>query len=241
MSNEAVDPDIAARRLARESLAGNDPTGWFERLYSAAEDGEAVVPWDRGTANILLADWTATACPDGTGERALVVGAGTGWDAELISTTATTPPPSTSRRLRSRQRGGRTPVPLCAIRPRICSTHPRSGAGPSTWWSRSTPCRRCRSSFRRPRPSRSRRRSPRAARCSSSPQPGRRAPATLRWRGPPWPLTRAAIDAFASDDLRLIQLDRQPSPADPTIFRWRAEYSATDPRSDRRRGDRPSS
>jgi hypothetical protein len=42
--------------------------------------------------------------------------------------------------------------------------------------------------------------------------------------GPPWPLTRAAIDAFASDDLRLIQLDRQPSPADPTIFRWRAEY-----------------
>jgi hypothetical protein len=42
--------------------------------------------------------------------------------------------------------------------------------------------------------------------------------------GPPWPLTRAAIDSFAIADLRLIQLDHFPSPSDPTVLRWRAEY-----------------
>lgn len=42
--------------------------------------------------------------------------------------------------------------------------------------------------------------------------------------GPPWPLTRSAIQSFATPDLRLIQLDQSPSPVDPTILRWRAEY-----------------
>ena len=44
--------------------------------------------------------------------------------------------------------------------------------------------------------------------------------------GPPWPLTRAGIEAFASDDLRLIQVVQSPSPVDPSIQRWRAEYLA---------------
>src|SRR5207248_10448619 len=43
--------DADARRFAHESLAVDDPTGWFERLYMAAADGTAVVPWDRGMAN----------------------------------------------------------------------------------------------------------------------------------------------------------------------------------------------
>jgi SAM-dependent methyltransferase len=42
--------------------------------------------------------------------------------------------------------------------------------------------------------------------------------------GPPWPLTRAGIEAFATSDLRLIQVERSPSPNDPTLYRWRAEY-----------------
>ena len=224
MSNEAVDPDIAARRLARESLAGNDPTGWFERLYSAAEDGQAVVPWDRGTANVLLADWTATACPDGTGKRALVVGAGTGWDAELISdrgydTTAFDISPTAVETAQRTHPGS-------AVRYQTANLlHP-----PAEW----------RRSFDLVVEIYTVQALPIELQAAATEQvsaqvaPGGTLLVIAAARpegvgdaeveGPPWPLTRAAIDAFASDDLRLIQLDRQPSPADPTIFRWRAEY-----------------
>ena len=51
-----VDPDEHSQRLAAESLAADDPIGWFERLYGQARDGEAVVPWDRGVPNPLLVD-----------------------------------------------------------------------------------------------------------------------------------------------------------------------------------------
>ena len=60
----AEDPDVVSRRIARESLDRDDPTGWFEQLYSAAADGAAVVPWDRGTAHPLLIEWIDEADPD---------------------------------------------------------------------------------------------------------------------------------------------------------------------------------
>ncbi|HUR09442.1 MAG TPA: hypothetical protein VM347_43365, partial [Nonomuraea sp.] len=37
------DPDADSRRLAAESLAAGDPTGWFERLYAESATGEAIV------------------------------------------------------------------------------------------------------------------------------------------------------------------------------------------------------
>ncbi|MFG6198790.1 hypothetical protein [Nonomuraea sp. JJY05] len=40
------DPDADATRLAAESLAHGDPTGWFERLYAESASGDAIVPWD---------------------------------------------------------------------------------------------------------------------------------------------------------------------------------------------------
>jgi hypothetical protein len=42
--------------------------------------------------------------------------------------------------------------------------------------------------------------------------------------GPPWPLTRATITSFSTSDLHLIQLTQFPSPVDPTVLRWRAEF-----------------
>jgi SAM-dependent methyltransferase len=62
-----------------------DPTGWFEALYAAAERGEAVVPWDRQAPQQLLVDWAAERGLDGTGRKAVVVGAGYGRDAEFIA------------------------------------------------------------------------------------------------------------------------------------------------------------
>jgi hypothetical protein len=67
------DPDEHSRRLAAESLAADDVTGWFERLYAEARDGNAVVPWDRGVPNRLLVEWTHARGVDGAGRRALVI------------------------------------------------------------------------------------------------------------------------------------------------------------------------
>jgi SAM-dependent methyltransferase len=78
-----TDPDEVSRRLAAESLAVDDPTGWFERLYAAAGAGEAIVPWDRGAPHPLIVEWAERRKP--TGERALVVGAGLGFDAEFVA------------------------------------------------------------------------------------------------------------------------------------------------------------
>lgn len=74
------DPDAHARALA---ATNDDPTDWFEQLYSQAQDGEAVVPWDRGTPHSRLVDWARGR--DGTGKRALVVGAGLGRDSEFLA------------------------------------------------------------------------------------------------------------------------------------------------------------
>lgn len=79
------DPDDHAQRLADRSLAEGDPTGWFEQLYAEAGAGRAVVPWDREVPNPLLVEWLANHPLNSDGKRAIVVGAGRGNDAELIS------------------------------------------------------------------------------------------------------------------------------------------------------------
>src|SRR4051812_10334235 len=80
------DPAREARRLAAESLAAEDATGWFEPLYAAAGAGEAVVPWDRGEAHPQLVEWTqARGLRGSAGARAVVVGSGPGYDAEYVA------------------------------------------------------------------------------------------------------------------------------------------------------------
>jgi SAM-dependent methyltransferase len=78
-----TDPDADARRLSTEAYAQGEPTSWFERLYAAAASGRAIVPWDRETPNPQLAEWGRGR--DGTGESAMVVGCGLGRDAEFIA------------------------------------------------------------------------------------------------------------------------------------------------------------
>ncbi|PZG09519.1 class I SAM-dependent methyltransferase [Nonomuraea aridisoli] len=76
------DPDADALRLAGESLAAGDPTGWFERLYAESAAGAAIVPWDSRAPHVLLAEWGRGRAGSG---RALVVGAGLGDDAEYVA------------------------------------------------------------------------------------------------------------------------------------------------------------
>jgi SAM-dependent methyltransferase len=69
-----------ARRMAAESIAEGDPTGWFERLYALAGRGEGIVPWADMRPNPVLTAWARP----GSG-RALVVGCGLGDDAEHLA------------------------------------------------------------------------------------------------------------------------------------------------------------
>jgi SAM-dependent methyltransferase len=77
------DAEVQAGRLAAESLAEGDPTGWFERLYVASSTGGVPVPWDREAPHPLLADWAEGRTF--AGGRALVVGSGLGEDAEFVA------------------------------------------------------------------------------------------------------------------------------------------------------------
>jgi SAM-dependent methyltransferase len=79
------DPDELVRQLAAQSLAVDDPTGWFERLYVAATEDPSVVPWDRGGPQARLVEWAAATGVTGGGRRALVVGCGLGADAEYVA------------------------------------------------------------------------------------------------------------------------------------------------------------
>ncbi|MFX0577710.1 class I SAM-dependent methyltransferase [Nocardia nepalensis] len=81
----ALNRDADASRLAAESLAEGDPTGWFERLYAEAASGDAIVPWDRDQPNPILVEWAERRELDGVGRRALVIGCGYGQDAEYIA------------------------------------------------------------------------------------------------------------------------------------------------------------
>jgi SAM-dependent methyltransferase len=224
LTNEPVDPDIATRQLARESLEQDDPTGWFERLYSAAEDGRAVVPWDRGTAHVLLTDWVTTSQPDGTGKTALVVGAGTGWDAEYVAdlgydTTAFDISPTAVETAQRAHPDSKVTYQVADLLNPPADWHRAFDLVVEIYTVQALPI---------------------PLQPDATKQVGElvRVGGTLlviaaardddtpdaSVEGPPWPPTRASINAFAHDDLRLIQLERSPSPSDPTIYRWRAEY-----------------
>lgn len=68
--------------LAERSLAAGDPTGWFEPLYAAARSGTVKMPWDRPANPLLVA---ALSDIRADGRRAVVVGSGLGQDAEQVA------------------------------------------------------------------------------------------------------------------------------------------------------------
>ncbi|ORI20556.1 bifunctional 2-polyprenyl-6-hydroxyphenol methylase/3-demethylubiquinol 3-O-methyltransferase UbiG [Rhodococcus sp. 1168] len=71
------------QRLATESINQGDPTGWFDKLYREAADGNAVVPWHRVEPNPLIVEWAQSRAGDR--RAALVGGCGYGTDAEFIA------------------------------------------------------------------------------------------------------------------------------------------------------------
>ncbi|MBD5784688.1 class I SAM-dependent methyltransferase [Cellulosimicrobium terreum] len=64
-----------------------DPTGWFDRLWTSARAGDVTTPWDHDDPHPALADWTAAPDRDTRteGRTAVVVGCGLGADAEHLA------------------------------------------------------------------------------------------------------------------------------------------------------------
>ncbi|WP_371402227.1 class I SAM-dependent methyltransferase [Kribbella sp. NBC_00662] len=218
------DPDVVSRRIAHESLDRDDPTGWFEHLYAAAAEGSAVVPWDRGTAHQLLIDWINEAQPDGTDKTALVVGAGTGWDAELIAdrgydTTAFDISPSAIETAHRNHPDSKAHYIVADLLSPPADWHRAFDLVIEIYTVQALPISLQPAAIKQ---------------VTELVAPGGTLLVIAAARpdnqpdeavaGPPWPLTRATIQSFTAPDLRLIQLDQAPSPTDPTILRWRAEY-----------------
>lgn len=213
-----TDPAAHTRELAAKSA--DDPTGWFEELYTEAVDGRAVVPWDKGTPSALLAQWADGR--DGAGRRALVVGCGLGRDSEYlaglgydtvafdISATAIatvrerhpdSPVEYVTADLLDLPAGWRAGFDLVVesfnvqalpepLRAKAIAAIPPMVAPGGTLVV--------------------------VAAASTGRDPG---------DGPPWPLVRAEVDAFAADGLAVVSVGRVPDAQEPEIHRWLAEFA----------------
>jgi hypothetical protein len=207
-----------ASRLAGDALAGNDPTGWFERLYLAAEDGTAAVPWDRDSPHPALVEWAQRRGLDGAGRTAIVIGAGFGQDAEYVAglgfdTVAFDISDAAVRAATKR-------FPDSAVNYVVADL-----LDPPAAWSRA---------FDLVVESLTVQALPRTLRAPATVQVGRLVAdggtlvvhsaaqfGPVENDGPPWPLTRAEVEAFATDGVVSVRLE------DVEYFgvkRWRAEF-----------------
>jgi poly-gamma-glutamate synthesis protein (capsule biosynthesis protein) len=216
------DPEERSRELAGESLVDDDPTAWFDRLYAAAEAGEAVVPWERGAPRLLLVQWAEARGLEGGGRRALVVGAAFGDDAELVAglgfdTVAFDIAPTAVQAARRRFPGSNVEYVVADLL-----------APPATWRDAFDLVVESHNVQALPDPLR-----PDAiARVTSFVAPGGTLLVLAAARddddapveGPPWPLTRAEVEMFRANGLEPVRIEDLLDPADPEVRRWRAEF-----------------
>ncbi|MFU8840205.1 MAG: class I SAM-dependent methyltransferase [Nitriliruptoraceae bacterium] len=78
-------PHDRLRPLIDEHLGRGAPTGWFEPAYRAAVDAGARLPWQEAAPHPWVASWLDAPVLTPPGPRALVVGCGTGQEAELLA------------------------------------------------------------------------------------------------------------------------------------------------------------
>jgi SAM-dependent methyltransferase len=212
--------DEDTRRLSAAALAEGDATGWFEKLYAEAENGTAEVPWDRDQPTAMLVDWAQRTGLAADGRRALVVGCGLGRDAEFLAglgfaTTAFDIAETAVRVARERHPG--SPVDY-----RVADLLDP----PPEWRHAFDLVVESNNVQALPRTLRARA----IGRVGTMVAPGgtllvlSAAASEHDGDGPPWPLTRDEIEAFAADGLRPESLERIPAPDDPLSSRWRATF-----------------
>lgn len=208
------------RRLSAASLAAGDATGWFEQLYARAEAGDAEVPWDRPRATPPLVEWAARDSPDGRGRSALVVGCGLGRDAEFVAglgfaTTAFDISATAVRVARARHPGSPVTYVVADLFDPPASWRPGFDLVVE-------------SNTVQALPRELRARATAAVRSLVAPGGALLVLGAVADSagedGPPWPLTRAEVDAFAGDGLTAVAVERVLSGDDPAAPRWRAVF-----------------
>jgi SAM-dependent methyltransferase len=202
-------------------MTHDDATGWFERLYAQAREGAAVVPWDRGAPSLLLAEWTRARGLEGLARRALIVGSGLGDNAEHIAglgfdTLAFDIAPTAIDTARER-------FPRSQVEYVVADL-----LEPPAEWDRAfelvVECINVQSLPERLH-------GQAIANIARTVAPGGTLLVIAAARdedeavdGPPWPLTRGEIEAFADEGLRALRVEELALPDDPEERRWRAEF-----------------
>ena len=215
------DAEEIARRMAAESIAAGHPTAWFERLYAAAQAGQAAVPWDRGAPSRYLTGWTAARALRGAGQRAVVVGCGLGDDAEFIAGL-----------------GFQTvafdisPTAIAAARRRFAGSAVRYQAAdllspPPAWRHAFDLVVESLTLQALPDPPRRdaiARLGDLVAPCGTLIVIARAREPGQTVQGPPWALTRAEVDALVGRGLEPVRIEDMNDPQMPWPRRWRAEF-----------------
>jgi SAM-dependent methyltransferase len=189
-------------------------SGRFEELYRAAAAGGVDVPWDRGTPSAALVAWAGSR--RGDGQRAVVVGCGYGRDSEFLAsvgfdTTAFDVSPTAVATARERH-------PDSPVTYEVADLF----GLPAHWPAAFDLVLESHNVQSLPRELHA----AAAAAVASLVAPGGTllvlaAAGDGRAAGPPWPLTRAEIDAFAVGGLTAVSVDEVVTDG---VARWQAEF-----------------
>ncbi|MFD2792774.1 class I SAM-dependent methyltransferase [Promicromonospora vindobonensis] len=207
------------------ALLGNadpsDPTGWFERLWASAKDGDVTMPWDRDEPHPALATWAGAPSSGTASGTAVVVGCGLGADAEHLSrigyeTTAFDISPTAVAAARDRNPGSAVTYAVGDL-----LDLPREWTGAFDLVVEIYTVQAVNRSVR----------DGLTAGVRSLVAPGGTLLAVQAIAeqgdddGPPWPLTRQEIEAFGAEGLSAVSIEQLPvprAPSRPGI--WRAEF-----------------
>jgi pimeloyl-ACP methyl ester carboxylesterase len=201
--------DAQADRLAARSIEGGDPTGWFDRLYSAGVAGEVPMPWDRSHAAPPLVDWAKDRVFEPG--RAVVVGAGLGADAEYLAglgfaTTAFDISPTAVEVASGRHPGSTVDYVVADL-----LDAPPEWAGAFDLVAELFTVQAIPRTHRKAATAAVRRLVAPGGTLLVVASPGNGDES-----GPPWPLTREEIEAFAGDGVEVVRIEK--------LDHWRAEF-----------------
>jgi SAM-dependent methyltransferase len=214
-------PEREIDAVAAQSLARGDATGWFETVYAAGAAGRVAVPWNRPVANPLLTGWAAEHTVDGAGRSAVVIGCGLGRDAEFVAGLGFATVAFDIAETAVRIARDRNPGSVVDYRVADLLDPPASWSGFDLVvesytvqalppWLRAEATTRVSSLV--------------AAGGTLLVIAAARAEDEPVRQHPPWPLTRAELDAFG-DGLTAVRVEQFPDDGGPSAYRWRAEFS----------------
>ncbi len=190
-------------RIVSRYLTAQDPTGWFDRLYGAGADGQVEMPWARTDPHPLLVQWA---------EAKALVGAGLGYDTVAFDIAETA---------------------VRVARERFPDSTVQYGTAdlldpPAQWLAAFDLVVEIITVQALPEPYRGQA----IVNVGRLVAPGgtliaiaaARQESDVPAQAPPFPLTRAEVDAFATDGLEPVLIEDVVDPRTPEQKRWRAEF-----------------